>query len=59
MPRVPDRQVVLLMNHRYTQILKPIDRYVAQLSPLQRRFVSVLEGSLLILLVTSVVFYVA
>ena len=47
------------MNHRYTQILLPIDRYVAQLNSWQRGLVRVLEGFLLLMLVSSVMFYVS
>ncbi|NKB32114.1 MAG: hypothetical protein GKR91_03355 [Pseudomonadales bacterium] len=47
-----------MTNHRYTQIIVPMDRYVNRLTPKAKRLVAILEGSLLLLLFTSVVFYV-
>lgn len=44
-------------NHRYEQVLRPIDRYVASLTPGGRRLVSVCEGGLLLMLLLSVCFY--
>jgi len=45
-------------NHRYTQIIVPMDRYVRRLTPRAKRWVSVLEGSLLLVLFASMFFYV-
>jgi len=46
-----------MMNHRYTQIIVPIDRYIRSLTPGAKAWVSVLEGSLFLALLSSVVFY--
>ena len=47
-----------MANHRYTQITVPMDRYVRSLTPRAKVLVSVLEGSLVLVLFTSLVFYV-
>ena len=47
-----------MMNHRYTQIIVPLDRYVRSLTPRAKIWVSVLEGSLVLVLFTSMFFYV-
>ena len=47
-----------MTNHRYTQIIVPMDRYIKSLTPRARVWVSVLEGSLVLVLLTSLVFYV-
>jgi hypothetical protein len=46
-----------MSNHRYEQIIVPIERYVSRLTPRARRLVNLLEGGLLLVLATSVVFY--
>ena len=45
-----------MTNNRYTQIIVPIDRYVRNLTPRAKVWVSVLEGALV--LFASLVFYV-
>lgn len=47
-----------MTNHRYTQIIVPMDKYVRSLTPRAKLLVSVLEGSLVLILFTSLVFYV-
>ncbi len=47
-----------MTNHRYTQIIVPMDRYIKSLTPRAKLWVSVLEGSLVLVLLTSLVFYV-
>jgi hypothetical protein len=47
-----------MANHRYTQITVPMDRYLRSLTPRAKVWVSVLEGSLVLVLFTSLVFYV-
>lgn len=47
-----------MTNHRYTQIIVPMDRYVRSLTPRAKVLVSVLEGSLVLVLFISLVFYV-
>lgn len=47
-----------MTNHRYEQIIVPIDRYVNRLTPRARRWLALLEGGLLLVLATSVIFYV-
>ena len=47
-----------MANHRYTQITVPMDRYVRSLTPRAKVWVSGLEGSLVLVLFTSLVFYV-
>ena len=44
-------------NHRYTQIMAPAERYISRLSPTAKKVLVICEGSLLMLLVTSVHFY--
>jgi len=43
--------------HRYTQIIMPVDRYISQLAPRVRKLVIVMEGGLVLVLLTSVLFY--
>lgn len=45
-----------MTNHRYTQIIVPMDKYVKSLTPRARAWVSVLEGSLFLILLTSLFF---
>lgn len=45
-------------NHRYTQIIEPMDKYFHRLTPSAKKVVHVLEGSLVVVLLTSLVFYV-
>ena len=47
-----------MTNHRYTQIIVPMDKYVRSLTPRAKFWVSVLEGSLVLILFTSLIFYV-
>ncbi|MBT6481910.1 MAG: hypothetical protein HOK53_08410 [Gammaproteobacteria bacterium] len=47
-----------MTNHRYTQIIVPMDNYVKSLTPRAKVWVSVLECSLTLGLLTSLVFYV-
>ena len=47
-----------MKTHRYTQIIVPLDRYISQLAPQKQRLVNLLEGSLVLVLLTSVIFYV-
>lgn len=47
-----------MTNHRYTQIIVPMDRYVKNLTPRAKVWVSILEGSLVLVLLTSLLFYV-
>lgn len=47
-----------MKNLRYTQILLPIDRYVARLTPKAKLVLRMLQGSLVLVLLTSVVFYI-
>ncbi len=47
-----------MANHRYSQLIVPMDRYVRRMTPKARKMVALLEGSLLLILFTSVVFYV-
>ena len=47
-----------MTNHRYTQIIVPMDRYVRNLTPRANVWVSVLEGALVLVLFASLVFYV-
>lgn len=47
-----------MTNHRYTQIIVPMDKYVKSLSPRAKAWVSVLEGSLFLVLLISLVYYV-
>lgn len=47
-----------MTNLRYTEIIVPMDKYVKRLTPRGRMWVSVLEGSLVLVLFTSLVFYV-
>lgn len=46
-----------MKTHRYTQIIVPLDRFVNRLAPQSRLFVGLLEGSLVVFLLTSVVLY--
>ena len=48
-----------MTNLRYTQMIVPMDKYVKSLTPKAKAWVSVLEGSLLLLLFISMFFYVA
>jgi len=45
-----------MTNHRYTQIIVPMDNYVKSLTPRAKVWVSVLECSLTLVLLTSLVF---
>jgi type II secretory pathway component PulM len=45
-------------NYRYKQLLVPMDRYLRGLTPQAKRWVALAEGGLLLLLLTSVIFYV-
>jgi len=45
-------------NHRYRQVLVPLDRYVRKLTPKGRTLLAMAEGGLLLILLTSVIFYV-
>ncbi len=47
-----------MTNYRYKQLLIPMDRYLRGLKPQARRWVALAEGGLLLLLLTSVIFYV-
>lgn len=47
-----------MKTHRYTQIIVPIDRYVSRLTPQARKLLGVLEGGLVLLLISTVVLYV-
>jgi hypothetical protein len=47
-----------MKTHRYNQIIMPLDRYLNRLTPAAKRLVGLLEGGLLLLLLTSVLFYV-
>lgn len=47
-----------MKNLRYTELLKPMDIYFNRLTPAAKRFVHLLEGGLVIVLLTSLVFYV-
>lgn len=46
-----------MKNHRYTQIIVPLDRYVNRLTPQARKFLGVLEGGLFLALFVSVALY--
>lgn len=46
-----------MKTHRYTQIIVPLDRYINRLTPQARKFLSVLEGGLILILVVSVALY--
>ncbi|MFK7863617.1 MAG: hypothetical protein AB8B95_05240 [Pseudohongiellaceae bacterium] len=45
-------------NYRYTHIIEPLDRYFAALTPAAKKAVHVLEGGLVMVLLTSLVWYV-
>jgi type II secretory pathway component PulM len=45
-------------NYRYKQLLIPMDRYLRGLNPQAKRWLALAEGGLLLLLLTSVIFYV-
>ncbi len=47
-----------MTNYRYKQLLVPMDRYLRGLTPQAKRWVALAEGGLLLLLLTSVIFYV-
>lgn len=47
-----------MRNYRYTQIIQPIDRYVSRLTPKAKMLLRVLEGSLVLVLLSSIVFYI-
>lgn len=47
-----------MTNHRYRQILVPVNRYVGRMSPARKRLLAMVEGSLLLLLASSVMWYV-
>ena len=47
-----------MTNHRYTQIIVPMDKYVRSLTPRARVWVGVLEASLVLILFASMFFYV-
>ncbi|MBL4572171.1 MAG: hypothetical protein JKY86_03740 [Gammaproteobacteria bacterium] len=44
-----------MTNQSYTQIIVPMDKYVRSLTPRARRWVSVLEGSLALVLFASLI----
>jgi len=46
-----------MTNHRYTELILPMDRYLRRLTPRARRLLALAEGSLLLLLISSVCFY--
>lgn len=48
-----------MSNYRYYQILVPIDRYVRTLTPRGRLLLALAEGSLLLMLLGSLLFYVS
>lgn len=47
-----------MKTHRYTQIILPLDRYLNRLTPAAKRFVGMLEGGLVLILMASVMFYI-
>lgn len=47
-----------MRNYRYTQIILPIDRYVSRLTPKAKMLLRMLQGSLVLVLLTSIVFYI-
>ncbi|MDA0689080.1 MAG: hypothetical protein O2948_10615 [Proteobacteria bacterium] len=47
-----------MTNHRYRQILLPVNRYVGRMSPARKRLLAMVEGGLLVLLASSVMWYV-
>lgn len=47
-----------MTNLRYTEIIVPMDKYVKNLTPRAKVWVRVLEGSLVLVLFTSLIFYV-
>ncbi len=47
-----------MTNLRYTQIIVPMDKYVESLTPRAKVWLSVLEGSLVLVLFASLTFYV-
>ncbi len=47
-----------MTNHRYTQVIVPMDKYVKSLSPRERAWLTLLEASLLLVLFASMFFYV-
>jgi|GEM_PF-480349 hypothetical protein len=49
-------RLITMTNHRYTQIIVPIDRYLNRLTPKAKKLVVLLEGGLLLALFTSIVF---
>ena len=47
-----------MTNHRYKQLLMPIDRYVRRLTPRGRTLFAMAEGGLFLILLASVFIYV-
>lgn len=45
-------------NHRYTEIILPINRFVRQMSPKAKHMLTLLEGGLLLVLAASVALYI-
>ncbi|MFN3163250.1 MAG: hypothetical protein ACE37N_07170 [Pseudohongiellaceae bacterium] len=46
-----------MSNYRYRQVMVPIDRYVRTLTPRGKLILALAEGSLLLVLLGSVIFY--
>ncbi len=47
-----------MSNLRYTEIIKPLDDYVEKQTPKTKTVIHYLEGSLVVVLFTSLIFYV-
>lgn len=47
-----------MTNHRYRQLIVPIDRYVRTMTPRGRALLAMAEGGLLLVLLSSVLLYV-
>ena len=47
-----------MTNHRYRQLIVPMDRYVRSMTPKGRTLLAMAEGGLLLVLLTSVLFYI-
>ena len=50
--------VNMMNNHRYPEIILPINRFVRQMPPKAKQILALLEGSLLIVLAASVAIYI-
>lgn len=46
-----------MSNHRYRQLILPLDRYLRTLTPRGRALLAMAEGGLLLVLLSSVLFY--